>query len=39
MTPLEEVVDLLRDFSGRIQFIAMPRFRDDSGRWLLSTIG
>ena len=34
MTPLEEVVDLLRDFTGRIQFIAVPRFRDDSGNWL-----
>ena len=34
MTPLEEVVDLLRDFTGRIQFIAVPRFRDDSPNWL-----
>ena len=34
MTPLEEVVDLLRDFTGRIQFIAVPKFRDDSGNWL-----
>jgi predicted TIM-barrel fold metal-dependent hydrolase len=34
MTPLEEVVDLLRDFAPRIQFIAVPRFRDDSPNWV-----
>ena len=34
MTPLEEVVDLLRDFAGRIQFIAVPKFRDDTDRWV-----
>ena len=34
MTPLEEVVDLLRDYTGRIQFIAVPKFRDDSPSWL-----
>ena len=33
MTPLEEVVDLLRDYAGRVQFIAVPKFRDDSPRW------
>ena len=33
MTPLEEVVDLLRDFAGRIQFIAVPKFRDESPNW------
>ena len=34
MTPLEEVVDLLRDYAHRIQFIAVPKFRDDSNRWV-----
>jgi predicted TIM-barrel fold metal-dependent hydrolase len=34
MTPLEEVVDLLRDYAGRVQFIAVPRFRDDSSNWV-----
>ena len=33
MTPLEEVVDLLRDFTGRVQFIAVPKFRDESAGW------
>ena len=33
MTPLEEVVDLLRDYTGRIQFIAVPNFRDSSAQW------
>lgn len=33
MTPLEEVVDLLRDYAGRINFIAVPKFRDDSPQW------
>ena len=35
MTPLEEVVDLLRDYAGRVQFIAVPKFRDDSQDWLV----
>ena len=33
MTPLEEVVDLLRDHAGRVNFIAVPKFRDDSAQW------
>ena len=33
MTPLEEVVGLLRDYARRIQFIAVPKFRDESGQW------
>ena len=34
MTQLEEVVDLLRDYAGRIHFIAVPKFRDESVRWV-----
>jgi predicted TIM-barrel fold metal-dependent hydrolase len=34
MTPLEEVVDLLRDYAGRVNFIAVPKFRDDSANWV-----
>ena len=34
MTPLEEVVDLLRDWGHRVQFIAVPKFRDDTGAWV-----
>ena len=33
MTPLEEVVDLLRDFAPRIQFIAVSKFRDETSDW------
>src|SRR5579864_4000842 len=33
MTPLEEVVDLLRDYAGRVQFIAVPKFRDETVDW------
>src|SRR6266404_3446822 len=33
MTQLEEAVDLLRDFTGRIQFIAVSKFRDSSAQW------
>jgi len=33
MTPLEEVVGLLRDYAGRVNFIAVPKFRDDSSNW------
>ena len=34
MTPFEEVVDLLRDYGRRVHFIAVPKFRDDSPRWV-----
>ena len=34
MTPFEEVVDLLRDYGGRVHFIAVPKFRDESTRWV-----
>ena len=33
MTPLEEVVPLQRDWGHRVQFIAVPKFRDDSQDW------
>jgi predicted TIM-barrel fold metal-dependent hydrolase len=33
MTPLEEVVDLLRDYGHRIQFIAVPKFVDQTADW------
>ena len=33
MTPLEEVVLLQRDWGHRVQFIAVPKFRDDSQAW------
>jgi predicted TIM-barrel fold metal-dependent hydrolase len=34
MSQLEEVVDLLRDYTGRIQFIAVPKFRDEAANWV-----
>src|SRR5579871_6274603 len=34
MSQLEEVTALLRDYTGRIQFIAVPQFRDTSGEWV-----
>lgn len=34
MSPLEEVVGLLRDFPGRIQFIVVPPWRDTSPQWI-----
>src|SRR3954466_8069425 len=33
MNPLEEAADLIRDFPGRIQFIAISKFRDASDNW------
>src|SRR5688572_2197657 len=34
MTPLEEAMGLQRNYPGRIQFIAVPRFSDTSATWL-----
>jgi len=34
MTPLEEVVAIQRDYPGRVQFIAVPRWQDRSDRWV-----
>jgi predicted TIM-barrel fold metal-dependent hydrolase len=33
MTPLEEVMGLQRNYPGRLQFIAVPRFGDTSATW------
>jgi predicted TIM-barrel fold metal-dependent hydrolase len=34
MSQLEEAVALLRDYTGRIQFIAVPKFRDEAQDWV-----
>jgi predicted TIM-barrel fold metal-dependent hydrolase len=34
MSQLEEAVDLLRDYPRRIQFIAVPKFRDEEQNWV-----
>ena len=34
MTPLEEAAGLLRDWPGRLQFIAVPRWQDTSPNWV-----
>jgi hypothetical protein len=34
MSQLEEVVGLLRDYTGRVQFIAVPRWRDEAANWV-----
>jgi len=34
MSQLEEAVSLLRDYTGRIQFIAVPKFRDEAQNWV-----
>ncbi len=34
MTPLEEAVSLARDWAGKIQFIAVPKWGEVSGSWV-----
>src|SRR4029079_4601747 len=34
MSQLEEAIALLRDYTGRIQFIAVPKFRDEAQDWV-----